>query len=149
MPAAIAQLGPRRVSTDWPIVLVVEPVCAVRGVITRVLEEAGYDVIAARSAADALERLQLEHRHVDLLLTEVVLPQLSGAKLAARVQRDHPGVQVLYMTGWFDDVVERHGVVESRVDMLRKPFGPRELRDKVNEILDARDRSIISCQSAA
>ena len=149
MPAAIAQLAPRRVFSDRPTVLVVEPVCAVRGVIARVLGEAGYHVITADSAAQALERLSVEQSRVDLVLTEVVMSRLSGAKLGAHIRRAHPGTRVLYMTGWFDDIVEGYGIVESRVEMLRKPFGPRELRDKVSHVLGARDDRWVSCQSAA
>jgi two-component system cell cycle sensor histidine kinase/response regulator CckA len=143
----MAQLAPRRVSSNGPTVLVVEPVCAVRAVIARLLGEAGYNVITADSAAQALERLSVES-HVDLVLTEVVMPRLGGAKLGAHIRRDHPGTRVLYMTGWFDDIVEGYGIVESRVEMLRKPFGPRELRDKVSRVLGARNRWV-SCQSAA
>ncbi len=136
MPLAAVQLPPGSISLGCPAtVLLVEPERAVRILLARILNDSGYEVVSAGDAGEALELLRRNGTGVDLVLTEVVLPSISGAKLATQIQRDYPGIAVLYMTGWFDDVVERHGIVESHVEMLRKPFGPRDLRRRVGEVV--------------
>jgi DNA-binding response OmpR family regulator len=135
----------RSISSAWPTtVLLVEPECAVRMVLVRILAESGYEVISAGDGTDALELLGKRGTGVDLLLTEVVLPSISSATLAMQIRRDYPGTAVLYMTGGFDDVVERYGIVESRVQMVRKPFGPGDLRRRVRDVLGPQVRRPIS-----
>jgi DNA-binding NtrC family response regulator len=102
-------------------VLIVEPEPAVARVVTRVLELAGYRVVVAVDADEALSQLA-ECPNIELLLTEVVVRHGSGAKLAKRVAIDHPYLGTILMSGDMDDVLERHGVTESEVEFLRKPF---------------------------
>lgn len=141
MTLAAVQLPPRSISVGCPTtVLLVEPERPVRVLLARILAESGYEVVRAGGGIEALELLRSRGAGVDVVLTEVVLPSSSGAKLAAEIRHDYPGTAVLYMTGWFDDVVERHGIVESRVEMLRKPFGPDDLRRRLSEVVDAQRR---------
>jgi two-component system cell cycle sensor histidine kinase/response regulator CckA len=149
MRLASAELPARSISSGWPTtVLLVEPECAVRILLARILAESGYVVISAGEGKEALELLSTEGTGVDVVVTEVILPSMSGAKLAAQIQRDYPGTAVLFMTGWFDDVVERYGIVESRVEMLRKPFGPRDLRRRVGEVLGRQVRRLVARAAA-
>ncbi len=100
-----------------------------------VLEAAGLTVLAADSA-DAALRLLARHRGaLDLLVTDVVLPGLSGRQLADRVRALHPGARVLFMSGYTADEIIGQGVNEEQVDFLHKPFLPRELVEQVSRML--------------
>jgi two-component system, cell cycle sensor histidine kinase and response regulator CckA len=118
-------------------VLLVEDDDQVRAVARSILKGQGYDVIEAR---DASEGLRLGARHagtIHLLLTDVVMPQMSGPELAKRLAVVRPEMRVLCMSGYTDDSIIRHGVVEARFAFLQKPITPERLSRKVREVLDA------------
>jgi PAS domain S-box-containing protein len=117
-------------------VLVVEDEPAVADVARQSLEEAGYRVVladggdaAARIAADPKERL-------DMLLTDVVMPGIDGKEVAAIVTGLRPGIRVLYMSGYTDDVIGHHGILDAGVEFISKPFHPAVLCARIREILD-------------
>ena len=117
-------------------VLLVEDAAAVRVVSKQVLERQGYTVL---EAADGEAALHLAQRHpgpIQLLLTDVVMPRLGGRELAKRITQSRADVRVLYMSGYTDDSVVRHGILESGVAYLPKPFSPEGLARKVREVLD-------------
>ena len=121
-------------------VLLVEDAAAVRAVTKQVLERQGYTVL---EAPDGEAALQLAERHrgaIHLLLTDVVMPRLSGRELAERLARVRPEVKVLYASGYTDDSVVRHGILESGTAYLQKPFSPESLARKVRDVLDAPPR---------
>jgi two-component system, cell cycle sensor histidine kinase and response regulator CckA len=118
-------------------VLLVEDQDNVRAVAHAILRRAGYDVIVARAADDALLLCEHHRGSIELLLTDVVMPRLSGLELAARVTSTHPETKVLYMSGYTDDSVVRHGVLDSEMAFLQKPFTPESLASKVRDVLDA------------
>jgi PAS domain S-box-containing protein len=117
-------------------VLLVEDSQPVRDITQRALENHGYDVIAAPSATAALELAGSLDRPVHLLLTDVVMPQMSGRVLAEKVASLQPGAKVLYISGYTDDAVIRHGVLQSRTNFLQKPFSALTLATRVREVLD-------------
>jgi PAS domain S-box-containing protein len=117
-------------------VLAVEDEDAVRRIVKIALESAGYRVIEARSGSEALEVVRRHAGAIHLVVTDVVMPEMSGRELAERIVKDHPGVRILYMSGYTDDAVMRHGIVESGVAFLQKPFSPLALARKVREVLD-------------
>ncbi len=117
-------------------ILVVEDEDAVRRVVKIALESTGYKVIEARGGAEALELARTHAKRLDALVTDVVMPGMSGRELAERIRRDLPALKVLYMSGYTDDAVMRHGVVESGVAFLQKPFSPLALARKVRDLLD-------------
>jgi PAS domain S-box-containing protein len=117
-------------------ILLVEDAEGVRELARESLERRGYAVLVASSPAEALEILQRHGRPIDLLLTDVVLPGMSGSELAARLLPFHPETKVLYMSGYTDDAVVQHGVLEEHVAFLPKPFTLAGLARKVREVLD-------------
>jgi len=122
-------------------VLLVEDEDAVRRLIQRVLEGDGYHVLDAESPAEALQLCQQYPEPIDLMLTDVVMPLMSGRELASRTATLRPEMRVLYVSGYMEDVVADHGVLEPDIDFLGKPFAPEELTRKVREVLDAAPRS--------
>ena len=102
------------------------------------LEASGYTVLEAAGADEAL-RVAGEHADaIDLLLTDVVMPRMSGRQLADRLARRGPEIKVLFMSGYTDEAIVQHGVLEPGTQLLQKPFTPGGLARKVREVLDAR-----------
>ena len=118
-------------------VLVVEDEDAVRRIVKIALESTGYRVVEARNGREALEVARARKGKIHILVTDVVMPEMSGRELAERIAQDHSGVKILFMSGYTDDAVVRHGIVESGVSFLQKPFSPLALARKVREVLDS------------
>jgi nitrogen-specific signal transduction histidine kinase/CheY-like chemotaxis protein len=118
-------------------VLVVEDEEDLRPLIREVLEEFGYRLHIASCGSEALEMLAKMNEPIDLLLTDVVLPEMSGNNIAIRVRQKFPNVKVLYMSGYIADDVLRHGVVAEQVAFIHKPFSPLALANRVREVLDS------------
>jgi PAS domain S-box-containing protein len=117
-------------------VLVVEDEDAIRDLLRDVLSDWGYTVLDAGTPRDALEMLARHDGTVDLLLTDVVLPEMNGPQLATRVETLRPGIRVLFMSGYTDDAVFRHGVLGESAHFLPKPFAPAALKKKIREVLE-------------
>ena len=96
----------------------------------------GYKVLESTSPEDALQIGERHQEPIDLLLTDVVLPGMSGRKVAEHLTFLRPDMKVLYMSGYTDDSVVRHGVLEANTAFLQKPFTPATLARKVREVLD-------------
>jgi nitrogen-specific signal transduction histidine kinase/CheY-like chemotaxis protein len=133
-PAARAAPAPRTAAGPATI-LVVEDEEPLRRVAVRILEKAGYTVLAAGDGAEAA-RLAAECGEIDLLLTDVIMPQMSGRALAEGLMRERPGLRVLYMSGYTDDAIVHHGVLEPGTHFLSKPFTQEGLLEKVRDVLD-------------
>jgi DNA-binding response OmpR family regulator len=97
------------------------------------LRSYGYRVILVDSALEAL--LLCESERIDLVLTDVVMPNVSGRDLADRLATVRPGIKVLFMSGYTDNVIERHGVLEDSARFIQKPFSPVELAGRVRAVL--------------
>jgi len=118
-------------------ILLVEDESAVRGLARLILEEARYDIVEARGGQEALELVERLGARFDLLLTDVVMPEVGGPELAARLRARRPDVKVVYMSGYADSALYKRGLAESDGFMLRKPFTPDVLVGKVEEALGA------------
>jgi PAS domain S-box-containing protein len=119
-------------------ILLVEDDDEVRALARETLDGHGYAVIPAAAPAEALQLAGSHSGPIHLLVTDVVLPQLSGRGLAERLAPEHRDLRVLYMSGYTDDAIVRHGMLEEGTAFLQKPFTPFTLLWKVREVLDRR-----------
>ena len=117
-------------------VLLVEDEESLRGIVRECLEASGYNVIEARNAGHALELGDGHPASIHLLITDVIMPGMSGSQLAAAFTASHAETKVLYMSGYTDDAVVLHGVLAADVSFLQKPFTTEALARKVREVLD-------------
>jgi hypothetical protein len=120
-------------------ILMVEDDDSVRAVACEILRRLGYRVLEARSAAEALLQGQEHEGRIHLLVTDVVMPHMSGPELAARLRETRPDLKVLCMSGYTDENVVRHGVHEGQLAFLQKPLTPSLLARKVRDVLAADD----------
>ncbi len=118
-------------------VLLVEDEEGVRTLASRVLAAAGYTVLEARDAGEALAINRRHDGPVALLLTDLVMPGASGTDLAARLAAERPDLKVLYMSGYTGDATVRHQILQPHTAFLEKPFTPAALARKVRDVLDA------------
>jgi two-component system cell cycle sensor histidine kinase/response regulator CckA len=116
-------------------ILLVEDQEQVRAVAAGILQRSGYRVIVAQNAGDALLLAEKHQGGIHLLLTDVVMPQISGVELARRIALLRPELKVLFMSGYTDDSIVRHGVLDSRMAFLQKPFTPESLTRKLRQVL--------------
>jgi two-component system cell cycle sensor histidine kinase/response regulator CckA len=117
--------------------LVVEDEPAVRDLTQRVLEDAGYSVIAAESGDVALEHWKTKEGSIDLLLTDVVMPRMGGRELVNRLRALGHNTKTLFISGYTDDAIAQHGVLEEGLHLLSKPFSAQALLSKVRSVLDS------------
>lgn len=120
-------------------VLLIEDDDQVRAVARGILSKSGYRVLDARNAGEALLRAEAHAGPIHLLLTDVVMPHVSGPDLAKRLATVKPTMKILFMSGYVDDGVLRRSVVESLVAYVQKPITPEILTTKVREVLDTPD----------
>jgi PAS domain S-box-containing protein len=118
-------------------VLVVEDESELRDLATEVLGLAGYSVLSAGSPNEALEIARGHAGPIHLLLTDVVMPEMSGRDLADRLVQSRPGLKILYMSGYTDDAIVHHGVLDPGTVLLQKPFTPDRLTRMVGDLLAA------------
>lgn len=133
--AAAPAPGPPPRGTE--ILLVVEDDLSLRHLARGVLEAQGYDV---RTASNGEEALRVTHQHegppIRLVITDVVMPQMGGKAMAEALKTTNPDLKVLFTSGYTDDVISHHGVLEAGVEFLAKPYTPATLAGKVREMLD-------------
>ncbi len=134
-----AERSARRVAVSGSreTVLIVEDEPAVRHLATRFLQASGYHVVTASSGTEALVLLEGLDRPVHLMLTDVVMPGMTGRDLAVRLAAGRPEMKVLYTSGFTDDTVLRQGVIDSAAHFVAKPYTMEELSRKVREAIDS------------
>lgn len=125
------------VSRGSETILVVEDESQLRALIVRTLRERGYRVLDAADGRKAMLVAAVHSGPIHLLITDIVMPELSGGDLAARLQEVRPGLRVIFVSGYSDDAIERHGVLAPDSVFLQKPVRPDDLARVVREILDA------------
>jgi PAS domain S-box-containing protein len=122
---------------DGQVVLIVEDEPAMREVTRRILADNGYQVTAVAGGQEALGALTHRLAHIDLLLTDVIMPQMQGKELASRVLALHPGTRVVFMSGYTQGLLSAQGVLEPGVQLIEKPFSEEALLIKLHEALSA------------
>jgi PAS domain S-box-containing protein len=116
-------------------VLVVEDEQAVRDLTVKMIEKLGYRILKAASGAEAIEISRTHAGPIALLLTDVVMPSMSGRQLADALQPQRPDMKVLYLSGYTEDTIVNHGVLDPKVEFLPKPFSREVLARKMREVL--------------
>jgi nitrogen-specific signal transduction histidine kinase/ActR/RegA family two-component response regulator len=134
-PVAGSTLPERQAGTET--ILLVEDEDGVRNLARQLLQKHGYSVLDTRHGGEALLVCERHQGAIHLLLTDVILSQMSGRDLARRLAQIRPQMKVLYMSGYSGDAVEQHGVFDLGVHFLQKPFSAEGLISKVREVLDA------------
>ncbi len=118
-------------------VLVVEDAASVRMVTRQVLERFGYAILEAPNGETALRLAAKHHGPIHLLLTDVIMPGLSGRQLAEQLAQLRPDMKVLYASGYADQAIVHHGILDSDIAYLQKPFTPETLARRVRQVLDS------------
>jgi CheY-like chemotaxis protein len=123
------------------IVLVAEDEPMVRSIMARTLRDCGYSVLEASHGQEALAVLEAERGEVSLLVVDLVMPEMGGRELAARVAERWPGIPILFISGYTGVDVVRRGLLEEGREFLQKPLAPEELARKVRQLADTRAQS--------
>ena len=127
--------APNRLPRGSETILLAEDEATVRAVVRQALERQGYVVLEAPNTETAIAFAERHDGAIHMLISDVVMPGLSGRDLADRVRTARPGIKVMFMSGYTDEAVVRHGKLDAGVAYLQKPFGPEALARKVREVL--------------
>jgi PAS domain S-box-containing protein len=136
IPSGKSYPDPKPMPHGSETILLVEDEDAVRSLTRYILQMQGYAVLEAKDGEEALRVAEQHRGGFHLLMTDVVMPRMGGRRLAERLAQTQPGVKVLFLSGYTDDAVVRHGVLEAEVAFLQKPFTPSALTQKVRDVLD-------------
>ncbi|MCJ7496455.1 MAG: response regulator, partial [Deltaproteobacteria bacterium] len=130
----------KRIEEELPrggeTVLVAEDDGDVRSLVVQILKKQGYKVLEAANGEEAFTICEKHEGAINILVTDVVMPVMSGRELTDRLMLLHPKIKVLYMSGYTDETIVRHGVLEEGVNFFQKPFSMEALVLKVREVLD-------------
>jgi DNA-binding NtrC family response regulator len=116
-------------------ILLVEDDLAVRKVLRYMLRKFGHEVLEAGSAPEALELAASYPHTIHVLITDVVMPQTNCERFVERLLDKRPGVKVIYISGYLEDMLSRYGVAYSRPNFIQKPFSAEKLAEKIREVL--------------
>ena len=134
-------------SAGTETVLLVEDESQVRNLAALVLRERGYEVLEASTGEEALRIAKRYAGRIHLLLTDVVMPQMSGKELSEQIKRTRLDIKVLFASGYTDDAVLHHGVFEADMEFIQKPFTPNALANKVRQVLNTRNKESATIQA--
>ncbi|WP_256374308.1 response regulator [Desulforhopalus sp. IMCC35007] len=115
--------------------MVVEDEGAILKLAERMLNSLNYDVLIASSPVEALSLSEMHEGTIDLLITDVIMPEMNGRELSERVMTRRPGMKCLFMSGYTADAIAQHGVLKAGMNFLQKPFSKQDFSMKVRAIL--------------
>ena len=118
-------------------VLIVEDDEMVRKLSSRTLKKFGYAILEARNGLKALDLCKEYKGQIDLVLTDVIMPEMGGPELVKQLSEQYPHIKVVYMSGYTDNAISHHGVIEEGIAFINKPATPDELGQKVRDVLDS------------
>jgi len=128
-------------------ILLVEDEESVRGLVSDFLKTTGHTVLEATEGEEAIRLVAAHGDQIDLLISDVVMPKMSGRELWNNLRKRMPKLKVLFISGYTDDSIVRHGVIDGDVAFLQKPFTMRALSSKIREVLDASEVNEYSSQT--
>ena len=151
LPLATGEVEGRSPSASEPddtenteVILVVEDEASLQRIVKRFLERAGFKVLVAGCCSEALVQARLHTETIDLLITDVVLPEVNGKVVAQRLQAIHPEMKCLYMSGYSEDIIANQGVLADGANFIQKPFNLNDLSIKIRDILNRTSRGLES-----
>jgi CheY-like chemotaxis protein len=118
-----------------PTLLLVEDDAHLRDMLAEILREAGYSVLEASKPTDALALSAATKETVDVVLTDVIMPGMSGREMEARLLSARPGTPILYMSGYTDEAIDQHGVLDADAHFIQKPFTTPALLEKLRSVV--------------
>jgi DNA-binding response OmpR family regulator len=105
---------------------------------TRAFQTKGYKVVAAKDGNEALQACKNIKSKLELMVSDVMIPGVKGVELADKIKAMQPGVSIIFISGYAGDVIGNHGILESDINFIPKPFDPDKLLGKARELLDAK-----------
>jgi CheY-like chemotaxis protein len=117
-------------------ILVADDEPSIRKLIHDTLTPLGYKIIEASNGVEALELFRQSESEIDMLLTDVVMPKMTGKKLAEKLLAEKPGFKILYMSGYTDNVIVHQGVLDEDIEFINKPLVPSLLTKRIREVLE-------------
>jgi two-component system cell cycle sensor histidine kinase/response regulator CckA len=134
----VSPVPPENSGTETLLIVENEP--AIRNLLQVALRRNGYTVLAAESGREALELVRNYDGAIDLLITDVMMPDMDGPELVRQLSTIRPDTRTLFMSGYMDDTLGERGVLSSNANFIQKPFSPRTIAQKVRDILDGVER---------
>ena len=116
-------------------ILVADDEASIRKLVRDTLEPLGYKILEASDGKEALEIFRRNEPQIDMLLTDVIMPKMTGKKLAEILLVEKPGFKVLYMSGYTDNVIVHQGILDEDIEFINKPLVPSLLTKKIREVL--------------
>ena len=117
-------------------ILITEDEKSVLDLATSGLQSYGYRILNARNSEQALKMAEKHKGNIDLLLTDVIMPGSNGRELAKKMQKIFPAIKILFMSGYTDEGIARHGILDKDAQLIQKPFSIQSLAEKIRELLD-------------
>lgn len=136
--AAVKQATPTPSQSGHETVLLVEDEKPLREIMSRAFQSKGYRVVVAKDGAEALTACKNTKNKLELMVSDVMIPGVKGVELADKIKAMQPGISIIFISGYAGDVIGNHGILESDINFLPKPFDPDKLLSKARELLDAK-----------